>query len=194
LREVAAAQRTQIGERERTLALVDAEGNDEVAAGPPPRIGDDVQVSGSGLRGRLESISGARAQLRRGSVRFDVPLAQLRRLGRGAQPQTTARPPRAGGSSVQLTREETATALPGLSLLELNLVGARVQSALERLETFLDQATLDDVGIVRIIHGMGTGALRDAVREYLGGSPYVSRFEQADRRDGGAGATIAYLR
>ena len=84
-------------------------------------------------------------------------------------------------------------ALPGRSLLELNLVGARVQSALARLETFLDQATLDDVGIVRIIHGMGTGALRDAVREYLVGSPYVRRFEQADRRDGGAGATIAYL-
>jgi DNA mismatch repair protein MutS2 len=41
---------------------------------------------------------------------------------------------------------------------------------------------------------MGTGALREAIRQYLAGSPYVSRFEQADRRSGGGGATIAYLR
>jgi DNA mismatch repair protein MutS2 len=153
-------------------------------------------VVGSALRGRLESVSGARAQLSRGGVRFDVPVAQLRRVG-GASPGPKV--PRATITRAPAEpKEERAAAqevaLPGLALLELNLVGARVAAALAQLDTFLDRATLEGVGVVRIIHGMGTGALRDAVREHLARSPYVSRFAQADRREGGAGATIAHLR
>ena len=164
--------------------------------GAAPRIGDEVQVIGSGLRGRLESISGARAQLSRGSIRFDVPIAQLRRLPGVASGARPVRTTVTHAVTPQAARGEASpeVGLPGLALLELNLVGARVQHGLAQLESFLDRATLESVGVVRIIHGMGTGALRDAVREYLDRSPYVSRFAQADRREGGAGATIAYLR
>lgn len=193
LRDAAAAQRTRIGEQERALtAAAGVEADARGSRGPQPRVGDEVQVSGSELRGRLESVSGQRAQVSRGAIRFDVALSQLRRVG---GPQS------ARGKSVRISvapapQDEPGpeTALPGIALLELNLVGSRVQAALTQLESFLDRATLENVGIVRIIHGMGTGALRDAVREYLGASPYVSRFAQADRREGGGGATIAWLR
>jgi len=195
LREAAAAQRSRIGERQRALGGDQPSGK-ALPGEMPPRLGDEVQVIGSALRGRLESISGARAQLSRGGVRFDVPLAQLRRTG-GAS-AAPMKPPRATVTrAVQETPPASAAeevALPGMALLEINLVGARVQPALVQLDAFLDRATLEGVGVVRIIHGMGTGALRDAVRESLGRSPYVSRFAQADRREGGAGATIAYLR
>lgn len=191
LREAGAAQRTRIGEQERTLAA--AAGADARAPrGPQPRVGDEVQVAGSELRGRLESVSGGRAQVSRGGLRIDVAFEQLRRIGgpkndRGQRVKiaVAATPPSEPGPE---------TALPGIPLLELNLVGSRVQPALTQLEAFLDRATLENVGIVRIIHGMGTGALRDAVREYLGSSPYVTRFAQADRREGGGGATIVWLR
>jgi DNA mismatch repair protein MutS2 len=194
LRDVAAAQRTRIGQQERSLADPGDDAGAAAGAGPAPRVGDEVQVAGSGLRGRLASISGSRAQLSRGSLRFDVPLAQLRRVG--SAPRTTPAPARERAQLIGLERDEPRpeTALPGVARLEINLIGARVQGALAQLESFLDQATLDDVGVVRIIHGMGTGALRDAVRGYLAESPYVARFAQADRREGGAGATIAYLR
>lgn len=189
LREIAAAQRARIGAQERALA--DSEEEARAPRGPTPRIGDEVQVSGSGLRGRLESVSGGRAQVSRGSIRFDVPVAQLRRVGGPAQRSNVAR---VSVSQTAPAEQAEEAALPGLALLELNLVGSRVAPALVQLEAFLDRATLDGVGIVRIIHGMGTGALRDAVRAHLSESPYVSRWMQADRREGGAGATIAWLR
>lgn len=196
LRDAAAAQRTRIGEQQRALAGSDRASLQALPGEAPPRLGDEVQVVGSALRGRLESVSGARAQLSRGGVRFDVPLAQLRRIGGAAA--TQPKPPRATITRAAPDPQHEAGAeevtLPGMALLELNLVGARVQPALVQLDAFLDRATLEGVGVVRIIHGMGTGALRDAVRESLGRSPYVSRFAQADRREGGAGATIAYLR
>lgn len=193
LRDAGAAQRTRIGEQERALAAAaGAEGDARAPRGPQPRIGDEVQVAGSELRGRLESVSGGRAQVSRGGLRIDVAFNQLRRIGgpknnRGQNVKIAVAAPAANEPAPE-------TALPGIALLELNLVGSRVQPALAQLEAFLDRATLENIGIVRIIHGMGTGALRDAVREYLGSSPYVTRFAQADRREGGGGATIAWLR
>jgi DNA mismatch repair protein MutS2 len=193
LRAVGAAQRTRIGEQERALsAAAGAAADARAPRGPQPRIGDEVQVAGSELRGRLESVSGARAQVSRGTIRFDVPVEQLRRIG-GPQ-NAKAKSVRIAVAAAPAGEPGPETALPGIALMELNLVGSRVQAALTQLEAFLDRATLENVGIVRIIHGMGTGALRDAVRQYLGASPYVSRFAQADRREGGGGATIAWLR
>lgn len=193
LRQFGAAQRTRIGEQERALAAAaGAVADARSPRGPQPRVGDEVQVAGSELRGRLDSVTGARAQVSRGGIRFDVPLSQLRRIG---GPQSVhAKGVRIAVAAAPADEPGPETALPGIALLELNLVGARVQAALTQLEAFLDRAMLENVGIVRIIHGMGTGALRDAVRQYLGSSPYVSRFAQADRREGGGGATIAWLR
>jgi len=191
LRDVAAAQRSRIGAQERALAA-GAGADARVPRGPQPRVGDEVQVAGSELKGRLESVSGERGLVTRGGIRFDVPLAQLRRVGGPQNARATA--VRVAIAPAATSEPAPEAALPGIALMEVNLVGARVQSALSQLEEFLDRATLEGVGIVRVIHGMGTGALRDAVRHYLTSSPYVSRFAQADRREGGGGATIAWLR
>jgi DNA mismatch repair protein MutS2 len=76
---------------------------------------------------------------------------------------------------------------------EINLLGLRVHEALPRLEAFLDQAVLSHQPSVRIVHGMGTGALRRAVREYLANSPYCASYDEAPRVEGGGGVTIAEL-
>lgn len=86
---------------------------------------------------------------------------------------------------------------PGLSDLspekELFLVGQRVEPALGRLDRFLDKSLLASVVSVRVIHGHGSGRLRDAVREHLSGHPAVSTHRPGKANEGGDGATIVAL-
>ena len=67
--------------------------------------------------------------------------------------------------------------------IELDLRGTRVEESLERTEKYLDNAYMARLPWVRIIHGKGTGALRDAIRDSLKGHPFVGEF-----RAGGPGA------
>jgi len=75
-----------------------------------------------------------------------------------------------------------------------DLRGLRVDEAEDRLLEALDRAARAGVGGLSIVHGLGTGALRDAVRRYLRESPYVSEFAAAAPDEGGDGVTIAKLR
>ena len=76
---------------------------------------------------------------------------------------------------------------------ELNVIGATVEEALDRLDKFLDDAFLAGHREVRIIHGHGSGRLRSAVRQVLGSHPHVVSHAGADRKGGGDGATVAVL-
>jgi DNA mismatch repair protein MutS2 len=69
----------------------------------------------------------------------------------------------------------------------------RVDEASDRLDAELDAARCADARRLVVIHGVGTGALRRAVREQLARSPYVARFENATQDEGGDGATIVWL-
>jgi len=80
------------------------------------------------------------------------------------------------------------------SLTELNVIGATVQDALDRLEKSLDQALVGDVRELRIVHGHGTGQLRRGIAAFLKEHPLVARFETAPETQGGGGATIVYLK
>jgi len=64
---------------------------------------------------------------------------------------------------------------------------------LPELERYLNDAYMSNMPFVRIIHGKGTGALRQVVREELATNPLVSSFKGADSREGGEGVTIANL-
>lgn len=77
---------------------------------------------------------------------------------------------------------------------EINLIGERVEEALERLDKFLDDAYLAGHAEARIIHGHGTGRLRAAVRSMLDDHPHVEKWAAADERVGGDGVTVAVLR
>ena len=76
---------------------------------------------------------------------------------------------------------------------ELNIRGERVELALEKLRDFLLEARSLKMKSVRILHGKGTGALREAVRECLKYERTVERFEDASPYQGGHGVTVAYL-
>jgi DNA mismatch repair protein MutS2 len=136
-----------------------------------------VEVAGRGIRGELVEIAGDRARIQRGGLRFEVAADQLR-VVEGAAP-----------------RERVAVAVerPAAVATEVNLIGQRARAAVDALAAFLDQAVRGGVPEVRIVHGVGTGALRRAVQEFLRDSPYCTAFRDAEPAAGGAGVTIAEL-
>ncbi|MBI3783446.1 MAG: endonuclease MutS2 [Deltaproteobacteria bacterium] len=146
--------------------------------GRAPQVGDQVEVIGQAIRGQLLSVEGDRAWIQRGSMRFEVPSAALRGIeGKGTAPRVDVRLP--------FQAEETSP--------ELSLLGLRVKDAIAELQHFLDRAAQARLASVRIIHGIGSGALRKAVADYLSTSPYCSSFRGADPQHGGAGVTVADL-
>jgi DNA mismatch repair protein MutS2 len=143
----------------------------------PPQIGDQVEVAETGIRGQLLSVAGERAWMQRGSMRFEVPAAQLRRLDGQPRPVTQVH--------VDAVADDTPQ--------ELSLLGRRAKEAIAEVEAFLDRAVRAHYPSVRIIHGLGSGALKRAVREYLSASPYCQQFRPGEAREGGDGVTIAEL-
>jgi DNA mismatch repair protein MutS2 len=83
-----------------------------------------------------------------------------------------------------------SVASPGV---ELSLRGFTVDEALEKLDGYLDRAFVAGLPYVRIVHGKGTGKLRDAVRRELRKHPHIQRFEAGGHSEGGDGVTIAFL-
>ncbi|HEX8619277.1 MAG TPA: Smr/MutS family protein, partial [Thermoanaerobaculia bacterium] len=76
---------------------------------------------------------------------------------------------------------------------ELNLIGQRVEEAIDESDRFLDRALLEGKQAVRIIHGFGTGTLRKALRDHLRKHPAVKSWRAGAENEGGDGATIAVL-
>jgi DNA mismatch repair protein MutS2 len=77
---------------------------------------------------------------------------------------------------------------------ELVLIGSTVDDAIDRAEKFLDQALLADERRLRIVHGHGTGRLRDGLRAFFKAHPLVASVVPAPDNEGGGGATIVELK
>src|SRR4030042_937312 len=83
--------------------------------------------------------------------------------------------------------------LPAAPPLEIDLRGRLVDEALDELERHLDAAYLAGTPFLRIIHGKGTGRLREGIRQALRGNPYVRSFEAGTDGEGGGGVTFVRL-
>ncbi len=84
-------------------------------------------------------------------------------------------------------------ALPPSPGLEVDLRGLMAEDALDKLDRYLDKAYMAGMPWVRIIHGKGTGKLRQVVREALKDHPNVTSFEEGGEKEGGEGVTVAKL-
>ncbi len=185
----APAFRRALAEREAGIAVAEAaHGGERDGERPALSLGDEVEVVGQGIRGELVELRGERARIRRGALRFEVPAGALQSLGSATsthQPTGQTRQ-RSGNAEVRLA------VIPDVGE-ELSLLGLRVREALRRLEEFLDHAVQAGHRTVRIVHGIGGGALRRAVREYLDTSPYGVTFREAPPAEGGGGVTVVDL-
>jgi DNA mismatch repair protein MutS2 len=166
---------SEAGAKLDRLAPRAAEVNAEAAE--PLRVGDQVELGD--IRGELIALDAGRAVIGRGGLRIEVAPERLRRA-RAVKP--AAREPQITVTAAVSEREE------------LLLVGMRAGEALRKLEEFLDQAYLTNQAEVRVVHGIGSGALKKAVHDYLATSPYCASFRQAQPHHGGAGATVVELR
>jgi DNA mismatch repair protein MutS2 len=174
------------GRRELDRVLAEATAKLDVVAPPRPaqelgheeplKVGDQVELGD--IRGELLTLEPGKAVIARGGLRIEVAPERLRRarLDRSAQRQPYVT------FSSETTQED-----------ELNLVGARTREALRQLEQFLDQAYLTNQREVRVVHGIGSGALKKAIQDYLLTSPYCMSFRQAEPHQGGPGATIVEI-
>ena len=79
-------------------------------------------------------------------------------------------------------------------LSELNVIGMRVDEAVDRIARFLDDTLVTDIQQVRIVHGHGTGKLRQGLQAYLKTNALVEKFYPAPEHQGGGGATIVELK
>ncbi|MEA2613264.1 MAG: mismatch repair protein MutS2, partial [Chloroflexota bacterium] len=130
---------------------------------------------------------GRRATLEAGGIRVMVELDDLEPALGQPTPETASSSTSTGaGTNAASLRLERARSVAS----SLDLRGARVEEALEALARYLDDASLAGLASATIIHGLGTGALRDAVREVLATHPLVRSSRPGERGEGGDGATI----
>ena len=81
-----------------------------------------------------------------------------------------------------------------LESIQIDLRGKRVDVALRETEKFIDTALVSGVGFVNILHGKGTGALMEAIHDFLGNQSFVTHFQFADEDRGGTGITVVELK
>ena len=149
----------------------------------------------NGGEGRIVAIekAGKRATIEAGGMRINVLVEDLEpATGRGdeeSRPESSwNRTSAVSGSASRLQLQRARTVASSLDLR-----GAKVQEALEVLDRYLDDASLAGLDQALIIHGLGTGALRDAVRDHAAGHPLVKSARPGERGEGGDGATIVTL-
>ncbi|MFO7661164.1 MAG: Smr/MutS family protein, partial [Chloroflexota bacterium] len=141
------------------------------------QVGDIVQVRSLKVKGEVISIGKNEVVLAVGRLQMRAGYDDLELKERPAP---------------ELESETIAPfhASPGL---ELDIRGVRVEDGIERLNRYLDSAFLARLPFVRIIHGKGTGRLRQAVRETLGANKQVRSWEEGKDGEGGPGVTVAHL-
>jgi DNA mismatch repair protein MutS2 len=151
------------------------------------RLGERARSRSGGWEGRIAALErgGKRATLEAGGMRVTVDVEDLELSSGGAGERSDATG-NGGAGSISLDRARSVAS-------SLDLRGARVDEALEALGRYLDDAALAGLDKVLIIHGSGTGALRDAVRTEAASHPLVKGVRAGERGEGGDGASIVSL-
>lgn len=148
------------------------------------RAGDRVYIRGVSRPVEVVAPPDAQQELEVviGNMRARLPVYQLDRPADRIHPAAAA-------AGVTYRRPESKRTLSP----EVNLHGYRVDEALSLIDSLLDDAALEGMAALKIVHGKGTGALRRAIREYLAGHPLVAAARPGEGGDA-AGVTVATLR
>jgi DNA mismatch repair protein MutS2 len=166
-------------ERARKTRATDAVPAGSRDGAPDLGPGSRVRVRATGAKGRVAEVRDDRAVVEVGVLRIELPINDLEPLGRQDE-----QPQRGGGW--------TGPA-PDAVRTEFDFRGLRVDEIDVELMRALDQAILEDLPELRIIHGKGTGALRQRVGELLAGDARVRAFRMGGPTEGGAGVTVVTL-
>ncbi|EYF05889.1 endonuclease MutS2 [Chondromyces apiculatus] len=144
-----------------------------------PRLRAEAEV--------VEVLSGGQLRVAAGPLKLTTSIAEI-------QSSTAAAPAAAPARKVQLDAASDPEVPVQTSTNTVDLRGLRAHEAVSMAEQFIDRALGAGLGVVFLIHGHGTGALRDAVQESLRGNRYVARSRAGTQGEGGGGVTVAWLK
>ncbi len=149
--------------------------------------GDAVRVVSMGLKGTVSSLPDAKGNLfvQCGILRTSTNIKDLVRI----EEATITAPNLLKTGSGKIRMSKSFSISP-----EINLLGKTVDEALAALDKYLDDAYLAHLESVRVVHGKGTGALRNAVQQHLRRVKYVKSFRQGEYGEGDAGVTIVVFK
>lgn len=171
---------------------VDAESGEAIAEAGELQAGDQVRVRSLGQQGEVVAAANARGEVevQVGAMRMRVAASNLERMSK----RKTRAEANGGGVSaypklVTLPARDEADSPE----TQLDLRGWRVEDALSEVDSYLNDAAMTGMTSVRLLHGKGTGALRQAIREQLRHHPLVKKIESAPQREGGEGITVVTL-
>ena len=165
----------------------------EGAGRRPLRLGDKVRVRTLQMEGVVSAIGESDIEVQLGNLRVRTKIGDVQRPGEVAEappPAPEAVRTKQDPSEKTSSNASVFRASPGM---ELDLRGQRAEDALDALDRYLDSAYIAGLPFVRIIHGKGTGKLRQVVREALQGSSHVASFESGRDNEGGDGVTVAKI-
>ena len=162
-------------------AVVPAAPATRIAPRRPIRLGDTVKLKALNSIGVVTALTATEAEVQVGRMRIRARLNEVELRG---SPEAAPLP------EPDEAPRHTLHASPGL---ELDIRGQTVEEALPELERYLDSAYLAGMPWVRIIHGKGTGKLRQGVREHLRANPVVKSHESGQEGEGGDGVTVVKL-
>ena len=167
------------------------------------KLGEKVIVRSLGSEGIVTALGEGDAEVQIGSLRIRAKLGELARKSDEEQDQKTAetvtgrtrRIQKIAGNLASTSLPSQAAAAFGMPTpsMELDLRGQRAEDALLMLEAYLDKAYMAGMPFVRIIHGKGTGKLRQEVRAALKEHAQVASFEEGHPGEGGDGVTVAKI-
>ena len=149
-----------------------------------PKVGDDILVTSYGQRGTLvKQLKDGRWEAQVGLIKMTLEEQEFNLLKAEKEQQPKRK-------QVNVVKRAN-TAGPKA---RLDLRGKRYEEAMEELDAFIDQALLNNMAQVDIIHGIGTGVIREGVTKYLRRNKHVKSFGYAPQNAGGSGATIVIFK
>ena len=150
-------------------------------------IGDIVMVHSMGVKGTISTEpTRGKCYVQIGILRSEVELSDLEYL------ESETKQAKKEASITQSRNLKMSKAMTVHT--EINLIGKTVAEAIPVLEKYIDDASIAHLSQIRIIHGMGTGALRSAVHDHLKRNRAIESFRLGEQGEGGYGATVATLR
>jgi DNA mismatch repair protein MutS2 len=165
-------------------------GHEEEVPEGPLVVGEPVRHLGLGWQGVLEKLEDGRAEVLVRGKRVRAKPEELAPAGPAKAPRREREVPPLRPAAVRGREGDLEEPVAQ----EINLIGMRVEPALEELDAYLDQALLSSRKEVRVIHGHGSGRLRDAVRQHLRGHRGVAEVRSGAPNEGGNGATVVTFR
>ncbi len=153
----------------------------------PLKVGEKVRVKENGMVGEVAKVSAKAVVVIIGNISSKMPLDKVERITSNEFKSAVKEP----GRTVSAVRVDSSLSERKLNFsMELDVRGERLNDAIEKVTRYMDDAIMLSVSSVRIIHGKGTGVLRDEIQKFLRTMPGVASVRDEHIQFGGTGVTI----